>query len=169
MANLPAAARKVKGKRDWSMPNWLAQARLLAGGDLRAACLLYRIMQVWKGTKRKLRRCGEEWVAMPRADWARSAGLTDSEIRNYALPELKANCGDFLTFRAWKVRHDGPKVLFVSVDEAAMHEKFAFLDDAALALGGEDYHEPPGGGIGYEPGVHEDDKVVKLPVGKKAG
>ena len=37
---------------------------------------------------------------MPRADWARSAGLSDSEIKNYAIPEIKAKCGEFLRFEA---------------------------------------------------------------------
>ena len=59
MPNVPAAAKKVKAKRDWRMPSWLAQARLLAGGDWRAGMLLYRIKQVWEGTKkRRLHRSG---------------------------------------------------------------------------------------------------------------
>ena len=101
MPNVSPDAKKVKAKRHWRMPNFLAQARLLAGSDWRAGMLLYRIKQVWDGTKeRRLHRCGAEWVAMSRADWARSAGLSDSEIKNYAIPEIKAKCGEFLRFEA---------------------------------------------------------------------
>jgi hypothetical protein len=165
MANLPATPPKGKGKRHWGMPNYLAQARLLAGGDWRAGMLLYRIKQVWDGVKKKLHRCGAEWVAMPGADWARSAGLSESETKNYALPELKANCGEFLRFEAWKVRHDGPKMLWVSINEPAMHESFAYLDDIGLSSGKENYHELLGG-VGCESEISEDGKVVKH--GKKA-
>ena len=149
------------------MPNWFAQSRLLAGGDWRAGALLYRIRQVWLGAEKKLNRCGRQWVAMPRAHWARSAGLSDSEIKNYALPELKAQCKDFLTFEPWKVRQGGPKVLFISIDEAVMHEKFDLLDDLALASGTEDYHQPVGG-IGFEVGVQEGSNVVEVAFGQKA-
>jgi hypothetical protein len=55
-----------KANRHWHMPNYLAQTRLLAGGDWRTAFLLYRIIQVWRGTPKRLSRCGKEWVAMPR-------------------------------------------------------------------------------------------------------
>ena len=48
-----------------------------------------------------------------------------------------------------------------------MHERFEYLDEIGLTSGAENYHEPLGG-IGFEPGVHEDQKVVKLPLGKKA-
>jgi hypothetical protein len=150
---------KGNGKRRWNAPNWNAQARLLAGGDLRSAFLLIRIMQAWNGTKRKLRRCGREWVAMPLEDWWRSAGLSESECNNYAIPLLKANCAEFLRFESWKLRHDGPKSLFVSIDEAAMNERFQFLDQVSLATEWKDYHEPLKG-IGYEYEMDEDGKPM---------
>ena len=43
MLEVTAEIPKVKPKRDWRMPNWFAQARLLAGSDWRAGALLYRI------------------------------------------------------------------------------------------------------------------------------
>lgn len=144
---------KIKGKRRWGMPNWNAQARLLAGGDLRATMLLIRIIQAWNGNKRKLRRCGREWVAMPLEDWWRSAGLNESECNKYAIPLLKANC-DFLRFEAWKIKQGGPKMLWVSVDEVAMNERFAYVDEIGLTHGG-DYHQPLKG-IGHEYETDED-------------
>ena len=101
---------------------------------------------------------------MPRADWARSAGLKESEIKNYAIPLLKANCAEFLTFQAWRLKQDGPKMLWVSVDEVAMAERFAFLDMAAIVTGAPNYHVPVGG-IGFEPELDEDG----IPVTAKPG
>lgn len=122
-ASNDADISKVKGKRRWNAPNWNAQARLLAGGDLRAAFLLIRIMQAWN------------------------------------VPLLKANCAEFLRFESWKLRHDGPKSLFVSIDEAAMNERFQFLDQVSLATEWKDYHEPLKG-IGYEYEMDEDGKPM---------
>jgi hypothetical protein len=47
-----------------------------------------------------------------------------------------------------------------------MHESFAYLDDIGLSSGKENYHELLGG-VGCEPEISEDSKVVKH--GKKAG
>jgi hypothetical protein len=153
---------EVKAKRHWNMPNWNAQARLLAGGDLRAAFLLIRIVQVWKGTKRKLRRCGREWVAMPGEDWQQSGGLTESECNNYAIPLLKANCAGFLTFAAMKLRHeDRAKLLWVSIDEDAMKEQFQIVDEMSLTMESKEYVEPLKG-VGYEYEMDEDGKPAKL-------
>lgn len=167
MGNLldPASEGKSKGKRDWSMPNYLAQYRLLAGGDLRAAVLLYRIAQVWFGMTKSgkmLRRFGRNWIAMSRAEWARSSGLKTSEIKNYAIPLLKKHCSEFLEFRPMRVRHDGPNLLWVSVDEERMRECFAYLDEGAWAHGVENYHDPAEQqkGVGYEPGVDDEDSNV---------
>ena len=158
---------KVKPKRDWRMPNYFGQSRLLAGGDWRAGALLYRINQVWLGSKKKLRRCGGDWIAMPRVDWARSAGLSESEIKNYALPKLKAFCADFLTFQAWKLKQDGPKMLWVSMDREAMYEKFAFLDEVAFVVGTPNYHEPVAP-FGPKPKLDEDGfPILAKPTKKK--
>ena len=154
-------------KRSWNMPNWLAQSRLLAGGDWRAAFLLYRIRQVWTGSKKKLSRFDTEWVAMPRAHWAQSAGLSESEIKNYAIPKLKEHCAEFLRFEAWKLKHDGPKILWVSIDEPALQEAFQHLDEIGTSSGATEYHQPLKG-IGYEKGLGVEKKPMKIKLVKKS-
>jgi hypothetical protein len=146
-----------KGKKRFNMPSRLAQSRLLAGGKWQAGNLLYRVRLLWT-FKGKLRRFGREWIAMPRADWARSAGLSISEIK-IAIAALKKKC-DFITIRKMKLTPKDPCTLWVSLDEARMIELFDHLDDYALTSGNViDYHnpEPTLKGIGYEPGVVDDD------------
>jgi hypothetical protein len=146
-----------KGKKRFNMPSRLAQSRLLAGGKWQARNLLYRVRLLW-AYKGKLRRFGREWLAMPRADWARSAGLSLSEV-NIAIAHLKKKC-DFITIRKMKVTRASPVTLWVSLDEARMDALFDYLDDWAFNSGNVfDYHnpEPILKGIGYEPGVADED------------
>jgi len=150
------AGKNRRAKRDWSMPNHWAQARVIVGGDWRAAVLLHRIMQVWHGTDgKRLRRGGVEFVAMARAEWARSSGLSESETKNYALPILKERCSHFLRFEAWKLRPDQPrKLLWVHVNEEQLDSAFELMP----------FYDPeeqqPLGGIGFEKGVSEGSNIV---------
>jgi len=90
---------------------------------------------------------------MPRADWARSAGLSLSEI-NIAIPHLEKKC-DFITIRKTKVTPGSPVTLWISFDVVRMEALFGCLDDYAFTSRKViDYHNPAPilKGIGYEPG-----------------
>ena len=85
-------------------PGAMAVIRDQAGGDLRAAVLLYRIKHFFdpKNNFKKLERFGRQWIAMPREQWAFEAGLNRSEMVNYALPKLKKL--PFIAIRAMNVK-----------------------------------------------------------------
>jgi len=87
-------------------PGELAICRNIAGGDLTAGVFLYRLVALWKYREKKLVRFKKEWLAMPRADWARSAGLTESELKNRALPKLRKHCPRLIEARQMKLRAD---------------------------------------------------------------
>jgi hypothetical protein len=62
--------------------------------------------------------------------------------------------------RKMKVTRDSPVKLWISLDEARMEELFGCLDEYAFTSGKViDYHnpEPILKGVGYEPGVADDD------------
>ena len=78
-------------------PGAMAITRDQAGGDLRAAVLLYRIKHFFdpKNNFKKLERFGRQWIAMPREQWAFEAGLNRSngELRTSQLNVKKRqNC-----------------------------------------------------------------------------
>ena len=91
-------AQKTKSKL--ATPGELARCRAIVDGDWRAAMLLYRIAYLWRTITPKLSRHGKEWLAMSRADWAMSAGLSDSELINYALPRLRTHSFGIVELRA---------------------------------------------------------------------
>ncbi len=77
-------------------PSELARCRAIAGGDLRAGALLYRIAILWREINPKIDRGGKEWLAMTRDDWAISSGLSLSELKNYALPILQTYAAEIV-------------------------------------------------------------------------
>ncbi|MGO4684626.1 hypothetical protein [Hyphomicrobium sp. 2TAF46] len=50
------------------------------------------------------------------------AGLSLSQVKNTALPELKKYCYDYIHIAQAKVKHDGPKLLWVSLDTDKLAE-----------------------------------------------
>lgn len=112
-------------------PGALARCRHIAGGDLRAAVLLYRIAGLWDGINPKLRLPGgsREYLAMTQADWATVAGLSESELKNYALPVLKKYAFPIVQF---EVHGRGPsKKTWVHFDKVAYR---AALDEAGYEM-----------------------------------
>jgi hypothetical protein len=106
----------------WADPGRYAHCRRVAGNDMAAGLLLYRILYLWTARKTKLERFGKEWLAMSRADWARSAGLSEDEMKNRALPRVRNKCHGFIDIRQMKL---GPvKKLWISVDEALLNDAF---------------------------------------------
>ncbi|RUP10308.1 hypothetical protein [Hyphomicrobium sp.] len=105
-----------------AVPGELGVCRAVAGGSLAAGVLLYRIYGLWRVQQSKLTRFNREWIANSRQDWGTKAGLTFSEIKNTALPSLRKYCSDFLQIRQCKVHHDGPKLLWISLDVDAFRE-----------------------------------------------
>jgi hypothetical protein len=105
--------KKNAPKTNFGMPGFYALARNQAGGDWAAGLLLYRLKWRWRMTS-KLKRFGIEWVAMSRSDWAREAGLSESEMKNRALPNLRKQ--PFVKIRAMTV--NGKKMLWMHLDEA---------------------------------------------------
>lgn len=81
------AAQHTKARL--SSPGEWARCRALMGGDWRAGELLYRIAHLWRAINPKMKRGSKEMLAMSREDWAMSAGLSGSELKNYALPILR--------------------------------------------------------------------------------
>lgn len=108
-------------------PSELAICVALAGGNLPAGTLLYRIMGLWRVRKKKLSRQDREWLAMSRDDWATSAGLTIGQLKNAALPKLKQHCSGFLNIRPMKLAFDKPKQLWISLNPTALEEAKAAL------------------------------------------
>jgi len=106
-----------KGTEAWEpAPGLLAVCRNVAATDLVAAVFLYRVVGLWIWRKKKKERFGKEWLYMSRAAWARTAGLTESELKNRALPKLKSHCAEFLEIRSMKATPDAKKTLWVSLD-----------------------------------------------------
>ena len=112
---------KSKKTQDWGMPGAFAMARNQVGGDICAAALLFRLKYRWDHCKKKLERHGNEWVAMSRSNWAREAGLSEGEMKNRALPRLR-KCG-FVDIRQMKLTPDGPKLLWMRLDEGALYDE----------------------------------------------
>jgi|GEM_PF-4012347 len=86
------------------------------------------------GAKKKKQRFGKEWLYMSRASWARTAGLTESELKNRALPKLRSHCAEFLEIRAMKATPDSPKTLWVSLDWEGIHKAIKPWDMYELEL-----------------------------------
>jgi hypothetical protein len=133
---------KKQQKLTFGMPGMYAQARNQAGGDWAAGLLLYRINWRWSTVKKKLHRLGKEWIAMSRSQWAIEAGLSESEMKNKALPKLRKR--PFLEIRQMKL--GDKKVLWVHLDQEMMEEYTQDWEDWYLPiLNGES--EP----VGHEP------------------
>src|SRR5947209_7436847 len=111
--------KKIKKAKTttYGNPGAFAMARNQAGCDWAAGLLLYRLKFRW-GQEIKLKRHNKEWVAMSRGDWAREAGLSESEMKNRALPKLR-KC-QFVTIRPMKL--GAVKLLWMSLDLAKLHE-----------------------------------------------
>ena len=103
---------KQKSNAALGRPGPIAVARFQTG-DLLAGLLLFRLRWRW-GMSKKLERFGREWIAMSRRDWAMEAGLTESEMKNRALPRLR-QC-DFVIIRQMKLTPSGPKLLWMSLE-----------------------------------------------------
>jgi hypothetical protein len=108
---------KKEIKSNFGEPGAYAMARNQAGGDWAAGLLLYRLKWRWQ-SKTKLKRLGNDWIAMSRSDWAREAGLSDGEIKNRALPKLRKR--QFVTIRAMRLGNQ--KLLWMSLNLAKLHE-----------------------------------------------
>ena len=122
----------------WTAPGRLAVCRNLAGTDLVAGVLLYRMVGLWIYRKKKLCRMGKEWLAMSRDEWARSAGLTTSETKNRALPRLRTHCSTFLDIRTMKLKpSDKNNMIWISIDWALLHEEITPWDMYEPMLNGE--------------------------------
>lgn len=102
----------MKKKSTFGVPGLFAQLRNAVDGQWPAALLLYRLIYRWQNVSTKLVRLGREWLAMPREDWAREAGLSISEMKNRALPHLRKY--PFVKIRAMKL--GDVKLLWMSVD-----------------------------------------------------
>ncbi|MBS0250709.1 MAG: hypothetical protein JSR78_06550 [Proteobacteria bacterium] len=118
----PAPKPKKQKKAFKAMPGEFAQCRAIAGGSLAAGVLLYRIAGLWRVRQNKLKRLNREWLANSRKDWGTMSGLSLSQVKNTALPELKKYCSDFLHVMQAKVQHDGPKLIWVSLDPDKLSE-----------------------------------------------
>lgn len=103
-------------------PSRLANCRNLCNTDLPAAVLLYRLIGLWIFRKDKLKRCGKEWIAMSREEWARSAGLTISELKDRALPRMKAACAEFVEVRTMRLTFTEPNKVWMSLDLEELHK-----------------------------------------------
>lgn len=81
-----------------------------------AGVLLYRVLGLWKIRKNKLKRMGKEWIAHSRADWGKSSGLTEHQVKDVALPMLRKYCSEFLTIKTMKVGYGSPNEVWISLD-----------------------------------------------------
>lgn len=116
-------------KQNWTPAvGHIAICRNLTGGDLRAAILLYRFCGLWTAQKKKLERHNKEWLAASSVDWAKAAGLTESEMKNYAVPRLKKACSTFLEIRTMRIAFGKPNMLWISLDWEAMQQAIVPLD-----------------------------------------
>lgn len=128
-------------KDKYAAPSLLAVCRNLADGDLVAGVFLYRIIGLWRSREKKLERFDRKWLAMSRDDWARSAGLSLSELKNRALPKIKKHCSDFIKIRAMRLTPKGVKLVWISVDP----------ENIAVNITPWDMYEPQVNGIGLFP------------------
>jgi hypothetical protein len=103
-------------------PGAFAMARSQAGNDICAAALLFRLKWHFdpKHKSKKLQRFGKDWIAKSRAQWAIDVGLTDAEMKNRALPKLKAF--PFVTIRAMCLEFNSPKLIWMHLDLVKLHE-----------------------------------------------
>jgi hypothetical protein len=101
----------------FGLPGAFALSRNQAGRDWAAGVLLYRLKWRWQADK-KLERLGKEWIAMSRSNWAKEAGLSEGELKNRALPQLRKR--PFVTIRSMKL--GTKKLLWMSLDTALLHE-----------------------------------------------
>ena len=136
---------KSKGS-GWTAPGEVALCRKVAGGDMAAGILLHRVAVLWKLRKNKLERFSKEWLAMSRDDWARSAGLSEAEMKDRALPRLKKSCAGFIDVRPMRVTPDSPNLLWISLDPAGMAD--AVMGDNSMPW---DMYEMALNGLGIYP------------------
>lgn len=122
-------------------PGHFAICRNLTGGDWAAAVLLQRIVGLWlyreKEKVKFLSRLDRDWIAMSRSDWARSAGLTEAEMKDRALKKLKDSCGTFITVKAMKLSPEEPKQLWISLDRAEMQKALTPWDMHEMKMNGQ--------------------------------
>jgi len=59
---------------------------------------------------------------MSRDDWALSAGLTRSEIKDRALPRLRKSCSGFVEVRTMRLGFGHVNMIWMSLDIVAMPE-----------------------------------------------
>jgi hypothetical protein len=117
-----AVKPELDSQNKWADPGRYAHCRRVAGNDMAAGLLLYRILYLWVARKTKLERLGKKWLAMSRSDWARSAGLSEDEMKDRALPRVRNNCHAFVDIRQMKL--GTVKKLWISVDEALLNDAF---------------------------------------------
>jgi len=117
-------------------PGEFALCRRLTSGDWAAAVLLHRVMVLCKLRKTKLKRFGKEWLAMSRKEWADSAGLSDAEIKDRALPNLRKHCSGFVEIRTMRIVPDQPNKLWISFDPELITDQAVPWDMYRLALNG---------------------------------
>ena len=106
-----AKGHKKVPKKQVIRPGHYARCRALAGNDMAAGLLLYRIDGLWRFVKKKLQRHGNDWIAMSRAEWAKSSGLTINELKDRALPRLKKQCGHFVQIKTMRLDPTKPNLL----------------------------------------------------------
>jgi hypothetical protein len=124
-----------------AQPGQFAICRNLADGDWAAAALLHRIVGLWLYREEKkvkfLNRLGMDWIAMSRSDWAISAGLSDAEMKDRALPRLKKKCSSFVTIRTMRLSPSEPNLIWVSLDREAMSKAITPWDMYGATLNGQ--------------------------------
>lgn len=123
------AAEQTQAKL--TAPGAIARCRHIAGGDLRAAVLLYKIAGLWSAITPKMRLPGgsKEYLAMTQADWAAVAGLSESECKNYAIKRLKSHAYEIVQFEVHG--RGAKKKTWVHFDELAYR---AALTEAGCEL-----------------------------------
>lgn len=118
-----ASAKAAESKNQWGAPGLYALCRNLTNGDMAAGLLLFRVYGLWRMDKlKRLERFGKEWFAMSRADWARSAGLSENEMKDRALPRLRKSCAAFIEIRTMRIHRNGPNLIWISLDVEEMIE-----------------------------------------------
>ncbi len=129
---MPDNSSDKKKFPSWGIPGAFAIARNQAGSDWAAGVLLYRIKFRW-GMKNKLERFGKEWVALSREHWRKEAGLTLAEMKNRALPRLRKL--EFIEIRQMKLKPNGPKLLWVSLDLGLLYDATLPFDMDPVQIG----------------------------------